>query len=82
LYKIYEVIRDDIGREEELLQRNYVASDLIKRFTGTVQSRKMIGDEARHAAKKYKGHSNPMTIDDAKKMIKEIFEKWIEEKMK
>jgi hypothetical protein len=81
LYKIYEIISEDIGTENKLKKKMYVSANELSRFTGTAQSRKHIGDEARHAANKYKGHLNPMILDEAKRLIKQVFEKWIDEKL-
>lgn len=75
LYKIYEIIRDDIGDKEiiKILSKNE-----LSRFTGTAQSREQIGDDARHAAKKFIGHPQPMTIKEANELIKKLILEWSE----
>lgn len=75
LYKIYEIIRDDIGDKEiiKILSKNE-----LSRFTGTAQSREQIGDDARHAAKKFIRHPQPMTIKEANELIKKLILEWSE----
>ena len=69
LYKIYEIIRDNI-REKKIIQ--ILTKNELSRFTGTAQSRGQIGDDARHAAKKFIGHPQPMTIEEANELIKKL----------
>jgi len=75
LFKVYEIIKDDIG---DIKKKNYdgISNKEISRFTGTAQSRSALGDDARHAAKRY-FMKNPMELDEAKKLIKNIIDKWL-----
>jgi hypothetical protein len=75
LYKIYEIIRDNIG-DKRIIQ--ILSKNELSRFTGTAQSREQIGDDARHASKKFLGHSQPMTIEEANDLIKKLITKWVE----
>ena len=74
LYKVYEIIRDDVG---DIKKRNYegISDKEINQFTGTAQSRSALGDNARHAAKKY-SMPDPMKPHEAKKFIRTLIEKW------
>ncbi|MCJ8010159.1 hypothetical protein MUG84_00190 [Paenibacillus sp. KQZ6P-2] len=77
LYKIYEVIRDDLNGEAALISKNYIPRKDIKRFTQSAQSKELLGDEARHASLKYKPPEIPMNIDEARQLIKQLFEHWV-----
>lgn len=72
LYKIYEIIHDDIGDEVKII----TGSNQLSRFKGTAQSRKLIGDEARHASKYIIGTQNPMTIMEACELINNLIFVW------
>lgn len=75
LYKIYEIIRDDTG-DKRIIQ--FLSKKELSRFKATAQSRKQIGDNARHAAKKFIGHTEPMTIEEADCLIKTLITNWTE----
>ncbi len=76
LYKIYEIIRDDMNGEDLLLRSNFVPKKDIKRFTQSAQSRELLGEEARHASRKYRPPEVPMGIDEAMSLIKQLFTNW------
>lgn len=78
LYKVYELIKDEVGPKEV---EKYVTDKELSRFTGTAQSKAQIGDEARHASSKYKGHPNPMTLEEANELVKEMMVKWAESEL-
>jgi hypothetical protein len=76
LYKIFELVRDDVGN---LYERNWVTQEELKRFTQTAQSQDTLGDAARHASKKYKPHPKPMSLIEAKAFIRNILLHWLNE---
>jgi len=76
LYKVYEVVRDDVGGEHALIKKDWVPKDDLKLFTQIAQSRAALGDDARHASKKYKPPSQSMSFSEAKSLIKSILAKW------
>ncbi len=76
LYKVYEIIRDDVGGQNRLYK--LVPKTELSLFTQAAQSRELLGDQARHASKKkYPAPTTPMTIDEAFAAIKRLFEIWI-----
>lgn len=80
LYKVFELIRDDVGGERRLIQRGCVSKRVLSRFRRTAQSRDAIGDEARHASKRYTAPRHPMTLSEARGVIKGILEHWLQTK--
>jgi hypothetical protein len=76
LYKVYEIINDDVGGQNPLYK--LVPKTKLRLFTQAAQSRELLGDHARHASKKkYPAPTTPMTIDEALETIKKLFENWI-----
>jgi hypothetical protein len=78
LYKAYEIVRDNIGSESLLIQSGWVTRSVVKRFTQTAQSRDAIGDNARHASKKYKAPISPMSVHEARALIGDLLQKWVD----
>jgi hypothetical protein len=80
LYKIYEIIKDDVCGEQKIIQNSWVTKTNIKLFTQTAQSRDVLGDNARHASKKYKPPQKPMSLPEAKSLIKILLQNWLRSK--
>lgn len=80
LYKAYEIIRDDVGGKHQIIKNGWSVDSDINRFTQTAQSRAALGDSARHASEKYKPPAQPMTLSEAKALIKTILSRWVASK--
>ncbi len=78
LYKVYEIIRDDVG--SKITKGGWVTETQIRLFKQTAQSRFALGDNARHAAKKYTSPEQPMSVNDARLLIKGVLLNWIRSK--
>jgi hypothetical protein len=76
LYKAYEIVRDEVG-EKEIIRQGWLAEKSKSRFTQMAQSREALGDDARHASAKYKPPQEPMSILEAKAIIGDLMQKWI-----
>ncbi|MDW7972794.1 MAG: hypothetical protein RMI01_06285 [Thermodesulfovibrio sp.] len=77
LYKVYEIIRDDVGGEHQIVANNWATKNDLERFSRTAQSKDAIGDDARHASKKYTPPAKPMSFNEAKELKKRILIKWL-----
>jgi hypothetical protein len=77
LYKAYEIIRDDVSGKHQIIKNGWSVDSDINRFTQTAQSRAAIGDSARHASKKYIPPAQPMTLLEARALIKTILSRWV-----
>lgn len=75
LYKIFEIIRDDVGEQKELYK--FLEKNDLSHFTQAAQSRELLGDKARHASKKYKPPKTFLTLDKANELVKNLFNNWI-----
>ncbi len=78
LYKVYEVISDDVGLE---VVYGYVGKSNIKLFTHNANNQKATGDDARHAVNKNLPPKKMLSLKEAHFLIKELFEKWIATKI-
>jgi len=77
LSKVWELVKEDMGYRNAVKR---FGDPQIKRFTGTAQSRKIVGDAARHAGlKKYPGPGKrtPMTLREARRFITDVVQQWL-----
>ena len=79
-YKAYEIISDDVHGMHQIINNGWAVNSDISRFTQTAQSRAALGDSARHASKKYRPPAKPMTLSEARVLIKTILSRWISSK--
>ena len=94
LYKVYEIIKDDLigvdlnhkkriikkDIEEIFKKRGITNFNKINDFTNVAQSRELLGDSARHATYKIKVPDIGMTLNDAHAIIRNLFDEWIKMK--
>ena len=78
LYKIFEIIRDDVGGQKGL--NRLLDRKKTSHFTQAAQSRELLGDMARHASRKYKRPTTNLTLQEARDLIIELFKNWISKK--
>ena len=77
LYKIFEIIRHDVGGEKNFRNLKLIEKDKYKLFTETANSRSAIGDKARHATPNNKKPKTDLTLKEAYKIILQLFWNWI-----
>lgn len=80
LYKVFEIIRDDLGSEDELISNKWTTKKIIHQFTGTAQSEDVLGAEARHASKRYRAPKIPMSKFEAHYFVRELLKNWLQTK--
>jgi hypothetical protein len=78
LYKAWEMARDAAGGQQQLIDKGWANKQEQTRFTRTAQSRAELGDEARHAAKKYTPPTNPMLKNEARSFVRSTLQAWID----
>jgi hypothetical protein len=76
LYKAWEIVGDAAGGEHTLIRNGWATKKTKDRFTQTAQSRKALGDEARHASAKVPVPQNPMSLEEARAFVKSVIEAW------
>jgi len=79
LYNIYDAIMEDVGGYNNLLNKGWAPKESIKLFHHTPQSWDAVGVDARHG-KHIPAPDKPMSISEAKSLIKNITIKWLQTK--
>ena len=77
LYKAFEIVRDYCGGEHKLFEQNWAPKIDLRTFKQVAQSKEALGDQARHASKKYKPPNRKMSISEAKSLINQMLKNWI-----
>jgi len=80
LYKAYEIIRDDVGGENEIVEKGWVKKSNITRFRRTAQNPEVLGDDARHARTKDEPPKKPMPLSEATSLIQTLLKNWLRSK--
>jgi hypothetical protein len=78
LYRIWEVIQEDQG--SDILKKGWATEKMMSRFEQTANSFNAVGGAARHGHEKVPPPNHPMNIEEARKLIRSISYKWLEEK--
>ena len=77
LYKVYEIVKDDIGGEGRIVELGWASRTQLREFRQTSQSVDVLSDEARHGIRKYPPPSSPTTLTDARNLIRLILRRWL-----
>ena len=81
LYRLLEVIREDVGGDDQIDRNGWAKKDDINKFTGSANNSSVIGDEARHGTIDGSGQpSEIMTLREARRLVRNIVLQWIEAK--
>ena len=80
LYMVLEAIEDDVGGERGLIVKGLAQKNEIKLFKQMANSFLSLGYQARHATAKHQAARKPMSLEDAKSLIKNILENWLRSK--
>lgn len=74
LYKAYEIVRADVGKIED---HSWASKRELSRFTGTANHPNAAGRTARHARMSTPALPDPMTLQDARALIRRVVRAWI-----
>ena len=77
LYKVLDVIEEDVGGEKSLEGKGWASAKELKRFTATANSLGALGLDARHARDAWKPPKSPMTLEDAVDLIRRVLNPWL-----
>lgn len=80
LYRIREVIDDDVGRQHKLKKQGWGSAGDLKRFTHSANSVQVGGDKSRHGKDRQVPPKNPMTLVEAQAYVKYIVQSWLASK--
>ncbi len=76
LYRIYEIIKADMGGVNSIVNKQWTTNKVIARFTHTANSPDASGDQSRHG-KGEPAPKDPMSLVEAKSFIEGIIHNWI-----
>ena len=81
LYRIYEVIEEEVG-DLRSLDPGRITKNTIERFTRTANSASELGagDHSRHGIEKFQPPQKPMSLREAKDLIDTVIKSWINSK--
>jgi hypothetical protein len=77
LYRIYEVVENDIGGISNIVKKGWATRKTIERFKHTANSPGAIGDESRHGKQTSQPPKDPMTLSEAKSLVETILHNWL-----
>lgn len=77
LYRIHEVIDEDVGGQHRLEKSGWGSADDLRRFKHSANSVLVGGDESRHGKEPQVPPKNPMTLSEAEAYNKYIVQAWL-----
>jgi hypothetical protein len=77
LYKVYEII-EHTGMLNSAMNAAAVSKNRMSLFTRTANHEKASGPDARHSRSKQDPPKNPMTIEEARRLISALIRTWVE----
>ena len=79
LYKLTEIIEDYCEGESELLGRSRCSRSAWDRFRRTANHQEAIGRFSRHARSAVEPPPNPMSVEEAQSLARDLLQGWIHE---
>jgi hypothetical protein len=80
LFKIFEIIKKDVGGEEQINKKFSITKAEISSFRGSVNRSDVWGDKARHAVDSGDPPKNTMSYEEAIAFIRDMLRKWMASK--
>jgi hypothetical protein len=81
LYRLYEVIEDDVGEMQEIVEEGWATKSSIRRFKHTANSPAAVGDASRHGKEATAVPPNPMELGEARSLVEIILHNWLRSKL-
>ena len=80
LYRLYEVIEEDIGGIDKIANLGWATKASLKRFKHTANSPGAVGDASRHGKESTIPPTKPMDLSEARSLIELILHNWLGQK--
>lgn len=80
LYRITEMVIDDVGGQAALDGLGWVPRAERRRFFQTANSLDAVGMEARHGTRSVPSPATPMTLEEATELVHSLVEHWLDSK--
>lgn len=81
LYRLYEVIEEDVGGLDWITNNGWATKTSIKRFKHTANSPGTVGDDSRHGKESTTPPPDPMDIGEARALVEVILHNWLRSKI-
>lgn len=78
LYKLFEIVGDDVGGENEVVRHGWAGSSQLKRFRASANRQDISGDEARHARNLGAPPRRIMSESEASVLVRHLVRRWID----
>ncbi|MET9269370.1 hypothetical protein [Kribbella sp. NPDC003557] len=78
LYKVYEIVRSNVGSESDLVAKNWVPARDLKAFTASANLPTVSGDAARHARTAAGIPKHTMDVRQARALINFLVVAWLQ----
>lgn len=79
LYNIYEIVRADVGGDDEIVSRKWANKAQCVRFRRTACSPEILGPRARHGVQTQEAPTQPMDLPEASAFIRSLVQRWVTE---
>lgn len=80
LYRIFEVIENDIGGIDKIADFGWSSKGHLKIFKHTANSPHAVGDEARHGKEATAPPKDPMLLSEARALVETLVHYWLRSK--
>lgn len=80
LYRMHEVIEEDVGGQHKLEKQGWGSAEDLRRFKHSANSVQVGGDQSRHGKEPQVPPKNPMTLAEAEAYAKYIVQAWLTSK--
>jgi len=80
LYRIFEVVREDVGSEDAIERLGWASRRQIERFRRSANSPTASGLSARHAKEPTQPPPNPMSPHEAEAFVRGLLDAWFQSK--
>lgn len=77
MYRLYEVVEEDVGGQHQLEKKSWGSPEDLKRFKHSANSVEVGGDSSRHGKEAQTPPKNPMSLAEAEAYCRYIVQAWL-----
>jgi hypothetical protein len=80
LYRIIEIIADEMGSRDAIVEKGWASRDSMRLFKRTANSPGALGLQARHGVERTQPPSKPMLLSEAQSLVVSVIHAWLRDK--